>query len=230
MADAILTQSGIYKITNTVNGKMYVGSAVLIKRRFGQHRSALQNNKHHSKRLQNAWNKYGSDAFSFAILECVADKTLLIAREQAWIDLLNSASADGYNATPKAGSRLGSKATQETIAKQSAAKKGKKQSPEAIANRAAAMRGKVCSEETKLKISAKAKGREISAAARAKMSLARKGIAGRPMSIQTREKISASQTGVPRKKHSAETRAKMSLAHIGKTYKKRRTAMLASAE
>jgi group I intron endonuclease len=60
---------GIYKITNTVNGKIYVGSSVDTVGRFNVHRSDLRANKHGNSYLQNAWNKYGESAFVFEVIE-----------------------------------------------------------------------------------------------------------------------------------------------------------------
>lgn len=39
---------GIYKITNTKNGKVYIGSSSNIERRFTEHKCELIENKHHS--------------------------------------------------------------------------------------------------------------------------------------------------------------------------------------
>lgn len=81
-------RTGIYKITNKENGKCYIGSSKDITRRFSQHRGNLRNNRHHSRHLQNAWNLYGEDAFTYEILEeCSADT--LIAREQHYISTLS---------------------------------------------------------------------------------------------------------------------------------------------
>lgn len=41
-------KSGIYKITNLVNGKLYIGSAVKIQRRWIEHRAQLIAGKRHS--------------------------------------------------------------------------------------------------------------------------------------------------------------------------------------
>ena len=80
---------GVYKITNIINSKIYVGSsAVSIENRWKSHLSDLRCNKHHSGRLQNAWNKYGKDSFVFEILEeCPKEDVLKV--EQRYIDELN---------------------------------------------------------------------------------------------------------------------------------------------
>lgn len=48
----------------------------------------LRNGKHHSKHMQNSWNMYGEECFSFEILE-ECDKNNVILREQFWIDELS---------------------------------------------------------------------------------------------------------------------------------------------
>ena len=61
--------SGIYKIVNIKNGKMYIGSSKNIKRRWSVHKSALKNNRHHSTYLQRAWNKYGKENFVYEVIK-----------------------------------------------------------------------------------------------------------------------------------------------------------------
>src|SRR5258707_13712753 len=66
--NAIPTASGIYKITCTANKRIYIGSAVNLRQRRSEHFSGLQHSTHHNPILQNAWNKYGPDAFTFEVL------------------------------------------------------------------------------------------------------------------------------------------------------------------
>jgi group I intron endonuclease len=103
-----MKESGIYKITCKINGKLYIGSAVnLYKRWRSRHLPSLRKNTHHNRYLQAAWNKYGENAFECKTIENCA-KPDLIAREQYWIDALNAADAQyGYNVAPVAGSTLG---------------------------------------------------------------------------------------------------------------------------
>lgn len=159
MADAILAQSGIYAITNTENGKRYIGSACRLKSRWSTHRWRLEANTHHSPKLQNAWNKSGADKFSFVVLEIVQDKSMLIDREQAWIDSTKSASAAGYNISPTAGSPLGVRHTDAVKAARSLALKGRRRPPEVVERIAAGNRGKVISQDVRDRISAKLIGR-----------------------------------------------------------------------
>jgi group I intron endonuclease len=100
--------SGIYRIINKLDGKVYIGSAVNLKCRKNEHYRRLVNNKHHSNHLQNAWNKYGKDNFNFEVIEYVDIIENLIQREQYWMDFYISYDDKyGYNMRPKAESPLG---------------------------------------------------------------------------------------------------------------------------
>jgi group I intron endonuclease len=77
----------IYKIINLINGKFYVGSTTNQKVRFRQHRKLLRGNRHHCKHLQAAWNKYGEDKFSFAVVEEIPSSEALWEAEDRWLNL-----------------------------------------------------------------------------------------------------------------------------------------------
>lgn len=92
---------GIYCIQNMINEKRYIGSSANIYQRFNQHRSALKRSNHVNNYLQNAWNKYGEDNFSFYIIEIVDDFDNLISKEDYYINFYKSYSFDsGYNIAP----------------------------------------------------------------------------------------------------------------------------------
>ena len=99
--DVLGLNCGIYCIFNAVNGKVYVGSSVNLYMRKAQHFSSLKYDKHHSIKLQRAYNKYGKDSFKFCILE-YCDKKDLEKVEKSWIACCNSYSG-GYNSTDECG-------------------------------------------------------------------------------------------------------------------------------
>lgn len=94
---------GVYKITNTVNGKIYVGESLDIMKRWKSHKYDLAKGKHHSYKLQADYNKYGADVFKFEII-CTLDesipnfidKFILIYLESEGISYYHSISK-GYN-------------------------------------------------------------------------------------------------------------------------------------
>lgn len=90
--------AGIYKIVNKVDGKFYIGSSVDLNKRISTHKYELRSRRHHNEYLQNAFNKYGEENFSFEIVEVVEDKGILIEREQHYIDTLRACDRGvGYN-------------------------------------------------------------------------------------------------------------------------------------
>lgn len=82
-------KSCIYKITNTVDNKCYIGSAKNIVYRWRRHKQLLRKNMYHSILLQRAWNKHKSDSFKFNIIENVEDVKQLVPKEQYYLDLLH---------------------------------------------------------------------------------------------------------------------------------------------
>jgi len=83
--------SGIYAIVNTLNNKMYIGSAINVERRGITHFSRLRRGTHASKHLQSSWNKHGASAFVFKTVEVIeaATREQLLSREQWWMDCLH---------------------------------------------------------------------------------------------------------------------------------------------
>lgn len=152
-------QSGIYCITNTSNGKRYVGSAVKLQQRRREHWSRLGQGIHRNPHLQNAFNMYGISVFRFDVIE-YCEKMCLIEREQFFIDTLHPE----YNIMAKAGSNIGHRWTDEQKARLKITRpvsgfKGKHLSEEAKAKISKANTGRVHTQEQKQKVSDKLKGR-----------------------------------------------------------------------
>lgn len=103
--------SGVYKITNILNNKCYIGSSKNIIRRFSDHKYLLNSNKHYSTFLQRAWNKYGVDNFEFSILvQTSSERDDLIKNEQMFLDKFESYNPKkGFNILRKAYSPIGIK-------------------------------------------------------------------------------------------------------------------------
>lgn len=112
-----LYQTGVYKITNLITNKFYIGSTSKIHRwksmsgfyrRFEHHKQGLRANTHGNRHLQNAWNKRGEHNFKFEIL-ATCPPEYCIKLEQWFIDNLKPA----YNIRQKADSCLGITHTKE---------------------------------------------------------------------------------------------------------------------
>lgn len=145
--------SGVYKITNMTNNKVYIGSSSNIKLRLYRHSRALSQNKHANKHLQAAYNLVGKENFIFVVLLYCDNKDLLFYEQRA-IDMYKPE----YNICTLAGSCLGIK-----------------HSNEAKAKITAAQLGRVVSEETRTKISLSHSGMKSTNEAKEKQALAKLG-------------------------------------------------------
>lgn len=95
---------GIYIIQSKIYpDRCYVGSAVDINKRWRNHLSLLQRNKHHSPMLQYHFNKYGIEDLQFSVERQIENKEDLIWIEQFYIDVYQPY----FNVCKTAGSSLG---------------------------------------------------------------------------------------------------------------------------
>lgn len=86
----------IYKITNLINNKSYIGKTTFtIEKRFKEHKE--NTNRYLNRPLYRAFRKYGVDNFSIEVVEEV-DISELSNREIYWIEHYHTYS-NGYNAT-----------------------------------------------------------------------------------------------------------------------------------
>ena len=203
----------IYKYTNQINGKAYIGKT---------YRDAETRRKEHlsgrgNQPLADAFKKYGEANFTYEILHDGIIPEMLDAFEIQAIAEHNTVAPNGYNLTH--GGEGGSP-SEETRRKISKAGKGRtpwnkgKPSP---------YRGVPRSEETRRKISEANTGKTHSEETRRKISEVQIGripwnkgkpspYRGVPRSEETRRKISKAHKGVPL---SVEHRRKLSEAHKG---------------
>ena len=94
----------IYKITNLINGKLYIGkTSNSIEERWQEHISDSQRERCIKRPLYDAFNKYGIKNFQIEEIEQVEDDELACQREIYWIDKLRTYigfdDCNGYNAT-----------------------------------------------------------------------------------------------------------------------------------
>lgn len=211
----MLSQSaGIYRISCTANGKEYIGSASNIRRRIRNHALWLGRGDHYNSKLQNAWDKHGSDVFTVEIVEHVTDASKLLSVEQVWLDatgcvdhgynLSRNATGGGFEMPESAKQilrqkRLGTKMSEEAKVKMS--ESAHNRPPVSIETRekiTKALSGRPCSPETRAKIGkANSRGKE-------------------PLSDDVRQKISAALKGKPKPQRTAEHSANISASKQGK--------------
>ena len=99
--------SGVYQIRCIPTGKIYVGSAVDLRRRWYAHRCLLRRGNHPNRHLLHAWEKYGENNFEFTVLEFTTPDKLLQV-EQEWIDRTSCTDSNtGFNICPTAKALVG---------------------------------------------------------------------------------------------------------------------------
>lgn len=211
----------IYKITNLINNKIYIGQT-----KYSVNESILYLGS--GKLILNAIKKYGVENFKKEIIiDNIINKTLLCELEKHYIRLYNSNNSKfGYNLSAGGESTLGYKFTLEqrknlSIAhlnsekhqsacknpdrnnKMSQTKKGQIRSESHKHNLSIALTGKKRTEESKLKQSIANKGKRLSEETKQKIG---QGNKGKIVSEETRQKIGNIHRG---KIVSEETRQKI---------------------
>ncbi len=205
----------IYKVTNKVNGKVYVGQTTQ-KLSF---RKAKHINRGHY--LYNALNRYGLENFNWEIISYCGSVEKLNKMEKYYIKKYNSFS-NGYNLTEGGEGQLGVSPSGDVRQKISDSLKGrycgkenpfysKKHSEKSRMKMSDALKGKMVGEKNSFY------GKKHSQESRKKMSESHMGEKnnnyGKRFSEEHRRKIGESNKG---KKMSVETKRKISVSRTGK--------------
>lgn len=166
----------VYLITNSVNGKCYVGKTVgSLEKRWGRH--CYDAEKGSAAFLACAIRKHGRENFICTVIEEIDDRGAALSdRERYWIKTLNTnviAGGVGYNMNESAGGVAGVKRSAETRQRMSVAQMGKRHTDETKRKLAAANRtkGQKRSDETKRKMSSVQRGKKRSLEVRRNLSL-----------------------------------------------------------
>ena len=157
----------LYLVTNTLNGKQYVGQTIVAGNRVG-----------HGKLITRAYNKYGKDSFTYEpICTGIENRNTLNFMEKFWIKVMDCRIPNGYN-IEHGGSKV-EKIADETRALLSAQRMGNQH-----------RLGTKVSEATKALMSAQR--RNMSSDTRTRIS---NSLIGRPVSVETIEKIRVGNQG-----------------------------------
>lgn len=194
----------IYKATNTINQKIYIGFDSSWPTRQQQHlMESAGPNPDDGSVFHKAIRKYGPDAFIWEVLCQSRDGNhLLNEMEGYFIRLYNSHYLDGhgYNMTYGGEGTLGRVHTEETRKKMSEKKKNRQltvKEREAIRRLNESKRGVPQTEEHKQKRSAALMGHETPQETREKISKSLAGKKKGPLLEETKRKISLANTGRP---------------------------------
>ena len=160
----VLEAPGVYRIVNTLDGKVYIGSSSRCRRRLRQHRWLLDAGRHTNGHLQGAWKKYGEAAFRFEVIEYIPSALIgeLTDFEQGWIDATRAwDSAYGYNLARFAETvGRGRVVSEESRRRMSEAHKGKKSSEESRRRVSEALRGRTKASSHVQKVADALRGRK----------------------------------------------------------------------
>jgi len=217
----------IYKITNNINGKIYIG----------QHQTEDLNDDYmgSGKGIRRAIKKYGIENFTKKILFYCTDWKTMNRVEEVIVDdefvrrkdtynMKTGGSCGIYHHTEEtkqkmSQSRLGHETSDKTRKKLSEAHKGKRHSEEHRKHNSEAQLGKVMSDESKMKISQALTGRKAPPRTLEWRKHHSEMLKGRHPSEETKQKLSASHKGINTwmkgRKLSDETKLKMSQSRKG---------------
>ncbi|KYD28159.1 NUMOD3 domain-containing DNA-binding protein [Geobacillus stearothermophilus] len=149
----------IYKITNKLNGKIYIGQTVrTLEERIEEYKRKRRT------AIERAIQKYGIENFNFEVIDTAETPEELNEKEIKWIKHFNCIHPNGYNLCEGGGNTKGYKHKEESKKKMSKSKKGR------FIGENNPFFGKTHSEETRKRWSEQRKGRVLSDEWRKKLS------------------------------------------------------------
>jgi hypothetical protein len=100
--------AGIFQITNTANGKIFIGKGMNVRGILNSQQAQLQFGSHRNSHLQSDYNRCGAEKFDFRIVDQLdpANKTAgeiqedLAALEELWLEKLQPYGERGYQKSP----------------------------------------------------------------------------------------------------------------------------------
>lgn len=99
----------VYQIKNTINGKIFIEGSVNLHGSLNSQRFQLKYKIHRDKILQEDWDTYSPDTFTFDILETIKTDEVpkeewrekILALKEKWLDILKPYGESGYNEIKK---------------------------------------------------------------------------------------------------------------------------------
>lgn len=102
-----LPKMGIYKITNLISGKFFIGKGMNVPGKINSSKFQLNMGSHMNKDLQKDFKQLGEDKFSFEVVDYLDPKNDdepghdytadLAALEDLWLEKLQPFGENGYN-------------------------------------------------------------------------------------------------------------------------------------
>lgn len=190
----------VYKITNIVNNKVYIGQTKDFKRRKWEHTHMFAKGVHENILIQNDLATYGKSVFVFDVLEECNTREQLLDRETFYINQYGGIDSnntynmqDRFNANAimrelNSAGQIGKTLSDEHKSKISKSEKEYYRNPEHIP----VFKGRHHTQETKHKLSELHKGTHLSEETKLKISIGNKNKA---VSTETREKMRVAQLG-----------------------------------
>lgn len=163
----------IYKATNKVNGKIYIGQTVrTLEERLAEHK------RNRKSLLGAALKKYGEGRFSFEVVDTASSIESLNEKEKYWIGFYDCKTPNGYNQCDGGGNTIGYHHSDSSKDKMRVAKEN------AFCGTGNPFYGRKHSDEAKLKMSQSRKGRTLTNEWKAKIG---KGLQKRVINLDTGE-------------------------------------------